>query len=188
MIDPHANYSPSWCTSPEWWSWVEETLGGLVELDPCASGEYGDSNFADCKLRGGSYGENGLKRSWPGAVYCNPPGSNSARSIKPWWSHAMSEIEAGRCTELVFCFFNMEAVFSMDPSPLDLPGWLTMPSKRVRYYLDGKIGKSPRNRTWFWSTCRPATPPITSWIVETGPANVEAIGAEIRKAREASDA
>lgn len=185
----HDNYSPDWCTAPEWWEWVCATVGG-VDLDPCAAPA--DDDWAAVRCIGeAAGGRDGLSSEWRGRVYCNPPGANSTRSIKPWWAHAMDELEAGRTTELVWCFFNMEAVFSLDPSPLDLPGWLTMPSKRVQYWRNGapavnpETGKkvSARNRTWFWSTCRPASPPIASWIVETGSANVEAIGAEIRKAR-----
>jgi len=167
VTNPHKNYSPDWCTPPEWWEWAEETLDG-IDLDPCADPAYPGPVEQSLTARGRS-------RPWRGRVYCNPPGSNSVKSIKPWWKHAMKQLESGRTTDLVWCFFNMETVFSLEPSPLSLEGWLLLPSRRVAFHRDGgrpvnpNTGRftSPRNRTWFWSTCDPASPPISSWVVRT---------------------
>ncbi len=178
----HANYSSDWCTPPQWWRWVRDTLG-TVDLDPCADANHrGLANGAYTGIDGG---KNGLAQDWLGRVYCNPPGSNSNKSVKTWWTKGMDELEAGRTTDLVFALFNMETAFSLDPSPLELPGWLIMPSRRISFYRDGALpidpntGRktAPRNRTWFYSTCRPATPPIMSWIVETGDPNVQELRA-----------
>ncbi len=182
--NPHENYSPDWLTPPPWWDWVESTLDG-INLDPCSDRKY--PGQASHRYHGGRRGADGLKQTWNGTVYCNPPGSNSVRSVKPWWAHAMAELDAGRTTDLVWCFFNCETVFVLDPCPLELPGWIIMPSRRISFYRDGalpidpKTGRktAPRNRTWFYTTRRPATPPIMSWIIETGDPNfLENLGLE----------
>ena len=84
---------------------------------------------------------------------------------------AMNEIMAGHVDALIWCFFNMETSFSVDPSPWTLPGCMVMPRKRVAFAHMEKTVKSPRNRTWFWCyRCEPALPPVPSIIVRTGKA------------------
>ena len=161
MADPHANYSPNWSTSPEWWAWVRATLGGSL-FDPCPTNWDGE--------------QSGLERRWRRPTYCNPPGCNSATSIKPWWAHAMTQPALLR-KGLVWCFFNSETVFSLDPSPLDLPGWLVMPDRRIAFLRNGVAQRSPRNRTWFWSSVEPSRDvPTGCRFVGTGPTNIAQLG------------
>ena len=166
--DPHKNYSSDWQTPPEWVQWASETMGG-IDLDPCGHSTAPSSKVAGHYFDGIAY--DGLASKWKGRVYVNPPGSNSNKSVREWWSHAMMQID--QLDALVWCFFNYEAVFGMEPSPLDLPGWMVMPQRRVGFFRDGKRIRSARNRTWFWTTKPPAPPPCdVSWVVGTGDTNI----------------
>lgn len=154
MIDPHTNYSPDWQTPPEWWAWVNDTLGGLVS-DAAPTHPMQDS----------------LQCSWWPTTYCNPPGSNSNKSVSEWWLKAQYEIAIGNVERLVWCFFNNEHTRHLCPSPWELPGWMVMPVKRVAFFRGGRVIKSPRNWTWFWVSQDagiPPEPPVKSIIVRTG--------------------
>jgi hypothetical protein len=171
--DPHENYSSDWQTPREWVEWARETMG-RIDCDPCASPNPWD-NFAAID----NITADGLELPWCGAVYCNPPGSNSSESVRAWWEKAMRETRCAepetRCGQpgttmaLVWCLFNCEHVRILRPSPLDLDGWLVIPSRRVAFVRGGDAIKSPRNWTWFWSNREPAPTPVLSWICRTGP-------------------
>lgn len=153
--NPHKNYSSDWYTPDEWDEWVSATLGSFV-LDPCP------------RRWGGSV--SGLERNWAEKVYCNPPGSNSSASVKKWWNKARSEWTAGRLQKLVWCFFNYEATYAVDPSPWELRGWMVMPRRRIGFVnaATGKVQKGARNRCWFWTNVPPAETPVPCLIVPTG--------------------
>jgi hypothetical protein len=167
VSDPHKNYRSDWQTPPEWVEWVHRTMGG-IDLDPCAPVQLED--YDDNPTLAGSLftpAENGLAQEWSGLVYVNPPGSNSVRSVREWWEHAhrQTAIDA-----LTWCFFNCEAAQTLTPDPFKLPGYMVIPRKRVAFMTDGKLGKSPFNRTWFWTTSHPASTPIDCNIIRTGAA------------------
>jgi len=159
-VDPHVNYSPDWRTPPAWIEWARATMGG-IDLDPCAS-PLQHEQFARKNYDGETF--DGLMERWRGRVYCNPPGANSSKSVKAWWTKAHSR----RLAALTWAFFNCEAIKSVAPSPLDLPGYLVIPMRRVRWWQHGAESKRPRNWSWFWTTREPAPTPIECRIIETG--------------------
>jgi len=108
--------------------------------------------------------DDGLSQPWRGRVYCNPPGANSAKSVRRWWEHAQRQHYAA----LTWCLFNCEHARHLVPRVWDLPGYLVIPLKRVAFLRDGAPIKSPRNWTWFWTTRQPAPTPIESRIAQTG--------------------
>jgi hypothetical protein len=173
-VDPHKNYRSDWQTDPAWSAWARDTLGGTIDLDPCAPprGPFMANRYY-CGPDGEENNLNGLTSEWHGAVYCNPPGSQAA-SVGAWWQKAIDEVAAGRCTALVFCFFNWEAAVTVPNAPLHMcGGYLVLPRRRVPYWRDGKLFKSPRNRTAFWSSVYPSRDaPDEMAIIETGNANV----------------
>ena len=166
MSDPHENYTSDWHTPPEWARWAADTMGA-IDLDPCAAPAEAHASIAWSNIRAAE--QDGLAATWHGRVYVNPPGSNSVRSIRPWWGKAMMHLAAGEIEALVWCFFNWEAAITVRPSPFELDGWLVMPRARVKFIRNGEVGGSPRNRTVFWSSVRPANPPVDSLILRTGP-------------------
>ncbi len=134
-------------------------MGGIT-LDPCA-------DLMQTTVRPENfYAQGGLTQPWWGKIYCNPPGTNSSKSVKEWWTKAMQHLPELKA--LTFCLFNMEQAFSLRPSMFELPGYLVMPDKRVAFWRDGEPVKAPRNRAWFWTTCEPAATPIPSRVVPTG--------------------
>lgn len=164
-FDPHKNYRSDWETPLEWWLWAEATLGGTIDLDPCPNPNV--LNWRAVDNVDVSNFEDGLACEWHGNVYCNPPGANSGESVKPWWAHHLKERAAGNLERLVWCFFNNEHTRHLDPSPWELPGYMVIPRVRVAFLKDGVRQKSPRNWTWFWTTERPARPPVDCFIVPT---------------------
>ena len=79
----------------------------------------------------------------------------------------------------VWCGFNIEQLRHLIPSPLELPGWLILPRRRVSFVWGGpdtdkrKHGepmRSPGNWTFFWTTVQPADTPGTSLVLRTGAA------------------
>ncbi len=163
MTDVHKNYSPEWGTPEPWLAWAAKTMGGIA-LDPC-----GDPDrltpHCDATLTA-----DGLDRVWRGNIYCNPPGSNSVMSVKPWWAHATDCIGIGTITAMVWCFFNSEATRHMVPSPWMMPGWMVLPNRRVAFVKGGSLKTQPRNWAWFWVyNCEKiAPPPVDSQIIRTG--------------------
>lgn len=167
MTDPHKNYRGDWQTSPEWAEWIRRTLGA-IDLDP-ASSKDANKTIKASKY----YSSGGYERPWPGRVYCNPEGSNSVRSVKPWWEHGINELRSGRCTGLVWCFFNAMASYTLKPMPWELDGYMIIPPRRVPFWRDGKPFSSPRNHALWWSSVRPcAPPPNKALIVHTGRAYI----------------
>lgn len=157
--DPHVNYYSDWQTSPEWVDWVHETMGG-IDTDPCGP-PTGNPTRARRVIRPD---EDGLVKRWRGKTYVNPPGSNSAQSVKAWWAHGQEQ----RLAALTWCFFNFEAIRHLDPCPADLHGYFVMPLDRIAFFKDGKRFKRPRNWTWFFTTRPPAATPTPCRIIPTG--------------------
>lgn len=165
VVDPHQNYSDSWSTPTDWVEWARRTLGGEIDLDPCTS------RAAQRRIRARRFfTRGGLSRHWDGAVFVNPPGSNSTKSVKEWWEKAVRELEDGYLQRLVWVAFNFEQVRILEPSMLSIPGALVLPRLRVAYLRDGKPMKSPRNYSVLWCFgCEPDPEfPIPSKVLRTG--------------------
>ncbi len=160
----YVNYSSDWWTPPEWMQWVRATLGPRA-FDP-----------APKNWKPGS--KSGLGKPWRFPCYLNHPGSRG--SAVRWWEKSMHE---GAATKpFIWCAFAIEQLRHMDPSPFELSGWLVMPETRIGFIWGGKTmtpdrgarrvhgerNRQPANWTVFWSTRKPATPPVASIIVPTG--------------------
>lgn len=159
--DDKKNYAHTWWTPERWIQWVFATFE-LPYFDPCP---------ADWHESYGDY----LERSWKGRypIYCNHPGGRG--NVAKWWGRCAKELEAGR--DVIWCAFSVEQLRTMEPSPLDMPGWLVMPKKRLSFIWGGpdmdkrehgKPGKSPSNWTVFWSSVEPAETPDECRILRTG--------------------
>lgn len=163
----HANYASDWMTPPEWWEWVDETLGVDRLMTPV---------FDPCPHDWNSEQPSGLDVEWPpGPVYCNHPGSRGSAQI--WWSKYIAEQERHRGKlRFVWCAFSIEQLRHMRPSPFHLPGWLVMPRDRISFIWGGPSDdkrthgepcKQPTSWTVFWTNVEPATPPSECVIVRT---------------------
>lgn len=164
-------YSDTWYTPPEWLEWVEATIGKDY-FDPCP--------------RVHDPSRDGLTVQWSHANYVNHPGGRG--NAKLWWSkliqYMCSEMSFGDgwfnykiAYPAVWCAFNIEQFRYLRPSPLELPGWLIQPRKRIAFIWGGETKgnrvhgqpcKSPANASAFWSTVEPAEPPHDSIILRTG--------------------
>lgn len=172
----HSAYSHLWGTLPEWLDWVARTLGADY-FDPCPSNWDGVTN--------------GLLVSWMLSNYVNHPGERGG--VVNWWEKSVQEMVDGK--ELIWCAFSVEQFRYMHPSPLQMPGWLIMPRRRLPFIwqgpdmtkVGGKLveklpehglalvarkhgepGKSPGNWTVFWSSVAPAEVPEDCVIIPTG--------------------
>lgn len=159
LASTYANYSPDWWTPPEWMSWVYDTLGDV--FDPCPQ-------WWDDVLN-----PSGLEIDWGDRCYVNHPGARG--STQRWWEKAEEE----QPDALIWCAFNVEQLRHLRPSPLEQPGWLVMPRRRIGFVwggptngkrVHGEVAKSPGNWTVFWTTAQPATPPVESLVLRTGAA------------------
>lgn len=166
--DPHKNYSPDWGTPEPWAAWVRRTMG-RIDLDPASCPTTNDVVRAE---RFFTQHNSGLDMPWTGFVYCNPPGCNSVKSVKSWWSKGVKEYQLASVSKLVWCFFNNEHLRHVNPSPWRLDGYMVIPRKRIGFISPetGKVQRGARNWGWFWSSCEPdPNTPIPCWIVKTGP-------------------
>ncbi len=85
--------SMEWYTPPHIRDSVVASLGGRVDLDPCADPERtfpAAEHFTQV--------ENGLARRWVGRVYMNPP---YGRGIAAWTTKLRDELNAGWTSEAV---------------------------------------------------------------------------------------
>jgi len=82
-----------WYTPPDIASAVVKSLGGIVDLDPCADPRKtfpASEHFTES--------DNGLVRPWLGRVYMNPP---YGRTIGTWTTKLRDELRNGWATEAV---------------------------------------------------------------------------------------
>lgn len=165
LAKAHATYSHDWWTPPEWIKWVAKTLGSYW-FDPCPVDW-------DGKL-------DGLRALWtptPGRawdyanehnlppLYVNHPGGRGQAQL--WWDRFREH--SWYSPGAIWCGFNLEQLRTLDPSPLQLDGWLVVPRKRIAY-IDGRTGeraKSPSQATFFWLNVEPAEPPEPCIITRT---------------------
>lgn len=159
----HANHSELWYTPPEWMEWVKETLD-CEPFDPCPQDWDGDMN--------------GLMIPWGQRFYCNHPGLRG--SVPPWWQKFRLELSRGVAG--IWCGFSSEQPRHMYPSCYETPGWMVMPRTRIgfiwggpdvklkngKWRKHGERAKSPANWTFFWSSVKPAEPPVECTIFRTG--------------------
>ena len=154
----HADYSHDWWTPDEWMHWVHVTLGDFH--DPC-SRAWQPSH------------PSGLDSDWGKRFYCNHPGARGSTLL--WWEKFVLELNKGG--DGIWCAFSVEQLRHMHPSPLETPGWLVMPRKRIGFVWGGQdtdkrkhgeAGKSPGSWTVFWSSVEPAETPIECVVVRTG--------------------
>ncbi len=82
-----------WYTPPVIREAVVRTLGGIVDLDPCA-----DPGKTFPATQHFTENENGLARPWLGRVYMNPP---YGRTIGQWTTKLRDELRDGWATEAV---------------------------------------------------------------------------------------
>lgn len=82
-----------WYTPPEVAAAVVASLGGIVDLDPCA-----DPGRTFPATQHFTKDDNGLIRPWLGRVYMNPP---YGREISAWTTKLRDELREGWATEAV---------------------------------------------------------------------------------------
>ena len=163
----YENYSHHWWTPENWMNWVHRSYGTSIDWKPlydvCPRIWDGQDMTVD---RWGRYN------------YVNHPGARG--SVKLWWGRAIEALAQGK--EVIWCSFNDEQHRHMYPSLYEVPGWLILPRTRIKFVwggpdvllkngkwrYHGDIGKSPGNYTTFWSSVKPATPPVDCVIVRTG--------------------
>jgi hypothetical protein len=146
--------------------WVAATLKTPDWFDPC----YWDWKPGD---------PSGLDIAWEDPTYCNHPGSRGSTAL--WWRKYRSE--SWRLAQFIWAAFSVEQLRHMRPSCLELPGWLVAPRTRVAWLwggpdapaADGRAARvhgqpmrSPGNWSVFWTTCKPARPPVESIVIRTG--------------------
>lgn len=170
LAKTHANYSHDWWTPPEWMEWVEATIGyeGVRIFDPCPRDWNGTTS--------------GLDVEWDESTYCNHPGSRG--SARRWWGKYIAEQKRQHgAMRFTWCQFNVESIRQLYPSPFHVVGWLVWPRERTPFIwggpdmpeakscaarVHGEPMKSPGNCAVWWTTDRPATPPVDSVIIRTG--------------------
>jgi len=172
LAKTHANYSHDFWTPRPWLRWVGETFrraGFAHWFDPCPGDWTPDRpSGIHPDLR------------WAIPSYVNHPGARG--STLEWWAKYLAERRLG-LDPFIWCAFSVEQFRHMQPSALELPGWLVAPRSRVSFIWGGpdmeatptraarKHGQpmtQPGNWTAFWSTVEPAAPPVESIIIQTG--------------------
>jgi hypothetical protein len=163
----YENYSHDWWTPPEWLEWAHASLGTRDVFDPCPrTWRPGDPD--------------GLDRPWSFPAYVNHPGSRGSAAV--WWDKYLWECRSTFgpiLAPLIWCAFSIEQLRHANPSPLELPGTLVAPRKRVSFIwggptqgkrVHGEAAKSPGNWAVFWASpgVTVATPPHESIVVPTG--------------------
>jgi hypothetical protein len=164
MADTYVNHSDKWFTPPEWQGWVSRTIGARY-FDPCPENPTVDGLDMSIKWANGP-------------TYVNHPGKGRG-SAQAWWDRVNTY------QPVIWCAFNIEQMRVLDPSPLNLPGWLVMPGRRLSFIWGGpeefvnkkgetvfrKAGepaKSPGNWTVFWTNVCPAPTPEECFELRTG--------------------
>ena len=167
----YENYSHDWHTPPEWNSWVKATLKTRKQpFDPCPA-DWSPKTHKD-----------GLERPWGKKNYVNHPGGRGQAAL--WWAKWLAERNKGK-KEMIWCAFNFEQLLNLRPLPMLQPGWVVIPTRRISFVWGGPtikkkdkkgnikirrkgdLTKSPGNRTAFYTTMEPATPPVASLIIRT---------------------
>lgn len=168
LAKTHANYSHDWWTPTPWLNWVSATFGTDDWFDPCPEDWTPDQ-------------PDGLTVPWTGPVYVNHPGARG--STAAWWGKYLTErTRQGAELPFVWCAFSIEQLRHMRPSALELPGWLIAPRERTAFIwggpdmpaekgkaarVHGRPMKSPGNWAVWWSTVKPAMPPVDCIITQT---------------------
>lgn len=162
----HSNYSHDWWTPQPWIDWVSETFGHAAWFDPCPQ-DWSPSR------------PSGLEVRWPTDTYVNHPGARG--STPHWWQAYMDR--SALLPRFIWCAFSVEQLRHMRPSALELPGWLVAPRERTAFIwggpdtpatktsaerIHGQPMKSPGNWAVWWTTVKPAKPPIESIVTRTG--------------------
>lgn len=152
--DDPKNYHDGWDTPPEWIEWVRQTLRETYFFDPCPS-EWAPGDL------------DGLEIPWKELSYCNHPGSRG--SAAKWWTKFVYEMCRFDRPAFIWCAYSIEQLRQLDPSPLQLSGWVVIPKKRIAYIdqRTGERGKSPAQASFFWSSVTPAEPPEECIITPT---------------------
>lgn len=120
-----------------------EALGGIIDLDPCSC------NLANEVVKAAVfYNEfiNGLKHTWCGKVFVNPPGGRVNGKSQPivWWEKLLGEWDNGNVDEAIFVGFSIEILQTSQRcaiSLLDFP--FCIPNKRMKFWNPETSGDSP---------------------------------------------
>ena len=176
LAKTYAFYSSDWVTPEPWWDWVYSTFGTDEVFDPCPT-----------EWQPGE--PSGLDIPWETGSYVNHPGSRG--SAQRWWLKYQAERQRlDHMLRFIWCAFNIEQLRHLDPTPLGQPGFLVMPRNRTPFIWggpniaekvnsEGKVTasarihgapmKQPGNWSVWWSTEKPAKPPVESIIILTSP-------------------
>lgn len=157
----HAQGSPLWYTPPHLSEWIRATIGEY--FDPCP--KYWDGE------------KSGLDIPWEPVAYINHPGSGG-RTSQQWWTKMHEEnARHDGAGKFVYCFFNVEQIRKIEPSPLKTKGWMIWPKRRTRFVWGGESGGgrvhgepygSPRYWSAFWTNVEPAEFPEPCEVTECG--------------------
>lgn len=140
---------------------VVRVLGDDV-LDPCSNQKANDfTHIASRYFVGGAH-DDGLLRTWPGAVYVNPPGgqldpdtlqpaNRGLSAARVWWGRLVEEYRSGRTTEAIFMAFNSELLRQAQADtfgPLDIADAVCVPAKRLAFVHPDTLRPDTGNRYW----------------------------------------
>lgn len=153
--DDRENYSAEWYTPPDWMAWIARQMEGDV-YDPFQPGR-----------------DDAMTAPWGAETYANHPG-RAGGDARRWW--ARYRAQAGHIRRIVWAIFNVEHLVQLHPSPLQLPGTLVWPLRRIAW-VDGRDGcrDQPRGVSLMWVSGRkPLTgnPPVPCLYQPTGDARL----------------
>jgi hypothetical protein len=135
--------------TPPWLLAVAREVMGAIDLDPCSCAE-AQTNVRATRWYG--VADDGLARPWAGRVFVNPPGDRRGHLPKQFWRKLVSEVLAGRVTEVTWLAFNLAQLRTLQIDDRLLPSCdICVLRERIRF-----TGDSPTkdNAVIYWGPNR----------------------------------